>query len=168
MTFVESDPKAPFSIVTTPRCRRGCYSFSEIAPLYPWYPPYNSDCIARWPHVPFLGTLVWHDRGLNRLQLSPFLLETSGSPSPIAWATSGLLPSVQNYKPYIVFSSPMRKYGHPLTLTYFLFMAGYRNLHTSVIFLVICWSYLQTEISIILSIGNKSYSRHYTLYFSFL
>ena len=35
----------------------------------------------------------------------------------------------------------------------FLFMAGYRNLHT---FLpVICWSYLRTEISVILFAGNK-------------
>ena len=27
MTVVEGDPKAPFSIATTPRCRGGCYSF---------------------------------------------------------------------------------------------------------------------------------------------
>ena len=54
-------------------------------------------------------------------------------------------------------SSPNRKYEHPLCLMYFLFMAGYRNLHTSVFFQVICWSYLQTEISDTLSIGNKLY-----------
>ena len=35
-TLVKGDPKAPFSIVTTPRCRRGCYSFPWIAPLYPY------------------------------------------------------------------------------------------------------------------------------------
>ena len=29
-TVVEGDPKAPFSIATTPRCRGGRYSF-------PWY-----------------------------------------------------------------------------------------------------------------------------------
>ena len=29
-------------------------------------------------------------------------------------------------------SSPIRKYEHPLCLTYFLFIAGYRNLHTFV------------------------------------
>ena len=34
-TVVEGDPKAPFSIATTPRCRGGCYSFPWIAPLYP-------------------------------------------------------------------------------------------------------------------------------------
>ena len=34
-TIVEGDPKAPFSIATTPRCREGRYSFPRIAPLYP-------------------------------------------------------------------------------------------------------------------------------------
>ena len=43
-TVAEGDPKAPFLIVTTPRCRGGCYSFPEIAPLYPWYVPYNAEC----------------------------------------------------------------------------------------------------------------------------
>ena len=32
-TVVEGDQKAPFSIATTPRCKRGRYSFSRIAPL---------------------------------------------------------------------------------------------------------------------------------------
>ena len=32
---VESDPKAPFSIATTPRCRGERYSFPRIDPLYP-------------------------------------------------------------------------------------------------------------------------------------
>ena len=36
-TIVEGDPKAPFSIATTPRCRGGRYSIPWIAPLYPWY-----------------------------------------------------------------------------------------------------------------------------------
>ena len=35
LTVVEDDPKAPFSISPTPRCRRGHYSFPCIAPLYP-------------------------------------------------------------------------------------------------------------------------------------
>ena len=43
VTVVEGDQKAPFSIATTLRCRRGCYSFPWIAPLYPWYIPYNSE-----------------------------------------------------------------------------------------------------------------------------
>ena len=33
-TVVEGDQKAPFTIATTPRCRRGHYSFPWIAPLY--------------------------------------------------------------------------------------------------------------------------------------
>ena len=33
LTVVESDLKAPFLIATTPRCRRGQYSFPWIAPL---------------------------------------------------------------------------------------------------------------------------------------
>ena len=33
-TVVEGDQKAPFSIVTIPRCKGGCYSFPWIAPLY--------------------------------------------------------------------------------------------------------------------------------------
>ena len=41
VTIVKGKPKAPFSIATRPRCRKGCYSFPWIAPLYPWYLPYN-------------------------------------------------------------------------------------------------------------------------------
>ena len=39
-TLVAGDPKAPFSIATIPRCRRGRYSIPWIAPLY----PYNAEC----------------------------------------------------------------------------------------------------------------------------
>ena len=41
LILVEGDPKAPFSIATTPRCRGERHSFPSIAPLYPWYVPYN-------------------------------------------------------------------------------------------------------------------------------
>ena len=34
-TVAEGDQKTPFSIATTPMCRRGHYSFPLIAPLYP-------------------------------------------------------------------------------------------------------------------------------------
>ena len=34
-TVAEGDPKAPFSIATTPRCRGGRDFFLWIAPLYP-------------------------------------------------------------------------------------------------------------------------------------
>ena len=44
MTVVEGNPKAPFLIATTLRCREGCYSFSWIALLYPWSIPYNAEC----------------------------------------------------------------------------------------------------------------------------
>ena len=37
----EGDPKAPFSIATTPKCREGRYSFPWTAPLYPWSVPFN-------------------------------------------------------------------------------------------------------------------------------
>ena len=43
-TLVVGDPKAPFSIAATPSCRGGRYSFSWIAPLYPWFVPYNAAC----------------------------------------------------------------------------------------------------------------------------
>ena len=33
-TVVDGDQKSPFSIVTTPRCRGGRYSFPWIIPLY--------------------------------------------------------------------------------------------------------------------------------------
>ena len=42
-TLVKSDPKAPFSIDTTSRCRGGYYSIPWIAPLYPWSLPYNAE-----------------------------------------------------------------------------------------------------------------------------
>ena len=67
---------------------------------------------------------------LNDQWISPFAWETSGPipfawetsvPLSLAWETSESVPSVQIYRPYIVFSSPMRKYEHPLSLTCFSF-----------------------------------------------
>ena len=43
-TVVEGDPKAPFSTATTPMSRGGRHFFPWIAPLYPWYVPYNAEC----------------------------------------------------------------------------------------------------------------------------
>ena len=43
-TFIEDNPKAPFSIATTTRHRGGHYSFPWIAPLCPRYIPYNAEC----------------------------------------------------------------------------------------------------------------------------
>ena len=42
-TVVEGDPKAHFSIATTPRCTGRLYSFPWIAPLYPRYVPYIAE-----------------------------------------------------------------------------------------------------------------------------
>ena len=43
-TVVEGDQKAPFSIATTPKGRRGRYFFPWIASLYPWHVPYTAEC----------------------------------------------------------------------------------------------------------------------------
>ena len=40
--LVVGDPKAPFSIAPTLKCRGGCNSIPLIAPLYPWSLPYNA------------------------------------------------------------------------------------------------------------------------------
>ena len=44
VTLVEGDPKAPFSIATTLKCRDGRYSFPWIALHYPGCVPYNAEC----------------------------------------------------------------------------------------------------------------------------
>ena len=58
-TLVEGDPKAPFSIATTPRCRGECYSISRIAPLYLWFSPYSAECLARQHQVLLDFTWDW-------------------------------------------------------------------------------------------------------------
>ena len=65
VTLVEGDQKAPFSLTTTPRCREERYSFPWIALLYPWYVPYNAECLARKRQVPFFESLIWLNLGLN-------------------------------------------------------------------------------------------------------
>ena len=64
-TVVKSDPKAPFSVATTPTCREGRYPFPWIASIYPWYVSFNAECKARRYQVPFLETLVWLELGLT-------------------------------------------------------------------------------------------------------
>ena len=39
-TVIEIDPKTPFSIASTTRCRGGRYFIPWIAPLYPWFVPF--------------------------------------------------------------------------------------------------------------------------------
>ena len=41
------------------------YFFPWIAPLYPWYVPYNAKSYIWRYQVQFLGSLVWIDLGLN-------------------------------------------------------------------------------------------------------
>ena len=43
-TFVEGDPKVPFSIATTQKCRGRRYFIPWITPLYTWPVPYNAKC----------------------------------------------------------------------------------------------------------------------------
>ena len=43
-TVIEGNPKAPFSIATTPRCKGGHDSISWIHQLYPWSMSYNAEC----------------------------------------------------------------------------------------------------------------------------
>ena len=92
--------------------------------------------------------------------------------------TSAFSPKLQTL---FSLSNPNRNFEHPLCLTYFLFMAGYRNLHTSVYsgnFLILsangnichslhrqwiiffgillscdplCWCYLATELDLLSS-----------------
>ena len=52
-TEVGTDSKAPLSIATTPRCRRGYYSIPWFAPIYPWFLLYSAECWARQHQVPF-------------------------------------------------------------------------------------------------------------------
>ena len=65
MILIMGNPKAPFSIATTPSYRGGRYSFPWIVPLYPWSSPYRAECLARRHQVPFFESLVWLDPGLN-------------------------------------------------------------------------------------------------------
>ena len=65
LPLVKGDPKAPFSIATTPRCRGEHYSIPWIAPLYPWSLPYNAECLAKRNQVPFF------EFGMTRPEIEP-------------------------------------------------------------------------------------------------
>ena len=64
-TKAEGDPKAPFSIATTPRYWWGCNFFLWIAPLSPWYISYNNECWATRYQLTSFEFLAWLDMGLN-------------------------------------------------------------------------------------------------------
>ena len=55
---VEGEPKAPFSIGTTPKCKGGRYSYTRIAYLYPRSVLYNAKGYARRHQVLFFESLV--------------------------------------------------------------------------------------------------------------
>ena len=55
------NPKALFSLSTTPRCRGGCFFFPWIAPFYPWSLSYNTECYGKKLQEPFFKSLVWLD-----------------------------------------------------------------------------------------------------------
>ena len=96
----------------------------------------------------------------------PFAGATSGF-FPFVWVTIGSLPSVQNYRPYIVFQIPHENMNTPLRPRIFCLWLVIES-YILPFFSVICWSYMRTKISVTLSIGNKLCSRHHILYFSFL
>ena len=64
-TIVEGNPKAPFSIATTPMCRGGRYSFPGL--LYFTLDPYLIMLSVKQGGIKyhFLESLVWLDLGLN-------------------------------------------------------------------------------------------------------
>ena len=66
-TLVKDDPKAPFSIATTPRCWKGRYSISWIAPLYPWSVPYKDETDSISHSTNTLG------KGMNPIILPPVM-----------------------------------------------------------------------------------------------
>ena len=78
--------------------------------------------------------------------------------SPFVWLTTGSLRSVQNYRPYIVSQVPSGKMNILLASRIFCLCLVIGTCILPFFFPVICWSYLRTEISVTLSIGNKLYS----------
>ena len=114
---------------------------------------------------------------LRDQRISPFAWATCGSllfawvtsgSLALAWATSRSLPSVQNYRPYIVFPVPHWYMNILIVHVFFCFWLVIETYILPSSFPIIGWSYLRTEISVTQSIGNKSYSRNHVLYFSFL
>ena len=79
-TLVEGDPKAPFSIAATPRCRGGRYSFPWIAPLYPWSVPYNVEY--KQEGIKYHLSL-WYDSTWDWTQVSRAIGEHSNHPTDV-------------------------------------------------------------------------------------
>ena len=58
-TIVEGNPKAPFSIATTPRCRRGRYSFPGL--LYFTLDPYLIMLSVKQGGIKYHFLSLWYD-----------------------------------------------------------------------------------------------------------
>ena len=67
VTLVEGDPKAPFSIATTLRCRGRCYSIPWFAPLYTWFLPYKS---VKQGAIKYYFFSLWYDSTWDWTQVS--------------------------------------------------------------------------------------------------
>ena len=108
-----------------------------------------------------------------------------------AWVTSGSLPSLDrpaDLSPLCLSDQRISAFSPKLPTLYCLFKSpaevctssspnvffclwlviGTYILPFCFVFPVICWSYMWTEISVTLSIGDELYSHHHILYFSFL
>ena len=75
--------------------------------------------------------------------------------------------SVRNFRLYIVFQLPRRNMNLHLRPHIFCLWLVIGT-HILLFFPVICWSYLGTEIYVMLSIGNRLYSSPSSFIFSFL
>ena len=71
-------------------------------------------------------------------------------------------------RPYISFQVPCRNINILFTHIFFCLWLVIGTYILPGFFPVICWSYQWMEISVLLSIGNKLYSHHHHLFFSFL
>ena len=58
-TIVEGNPKAPFSIATTPMCRGGCYSFPGL--LYFTLDPYLIMLSVKQGGIKYHFLSLWYD-----------------------------------------------------------------------------------------------------------
>ena len=105
--------------------------------------------------------------------------EHTGGADRSAWTTNGSLPSLERpadlspsfERPqtlYCLFKSHAEVWTSSSPHVFFCLWLVVGTYILPVFFPAFCWSYLRTEIFVTLSIGNKLYSRHHILYFSFL
>ena len=74
-TIVEGNPKAPFSIATTPMCRGGRYSFSGL--LYFTLDPYLIMLSAKQGGIKYHFLSLWYDSTWDWTQVSQAIGEHS-------------------------------------------------------------------------------------------